>query len=133
MEALRRGYALEHGLACQLQEHARMAVYQEFRARVQDLAQRHETNAGILLTKIREMGESTPAFPSSPQRGRNHWERMSFDLEEVKNLASAYLEMSGRIDRGDVRELLERLRADAEASEGDLFHLVARADPYAVD
>jgi hypothetical protein len=128
--------AEERRMARQLQLHAERVPYPDLAGTLRGLAEQEEAHAALLLDELKRFGTANGVGTTrQPRSGRNYWERLTFDLEDLRAKAKRYVELAQHWD-GDYPQaaaLLQRLVRDEAAMCQVLGELIARSDPHAED
>ena len=77
--------------------------------------------------------QGDPADPVTAPEGRNHWERLTFDLAALESLQRRYTELALRWDvefPASAASLVQLQRATAIMAAG-IRTMAARSDPHA--
>jgi hypothetical protein len=136
LESLAATYGDELRLGRQLRLHAERVPYPSLAASLLALADRADMHAAALREEIARLGGGTDALPvATPRGGRNHWERLATDLEDLQAMGKRYLELAQRWD-GDFPEtaaLLGRLARENAGMRRAVQEMIALSDPHAAD
>jgi hypothetical protein len=121
-------------LAGQIEAHAKQAPYPHVARSLEDLVLEKRNSVELLNTEILNLGcnpSPTPQF--DPRSGKNHWERISRDVEDQKVLLGNLLESSARLaeEASQSAELLKRIATVEHSHRETLIQLLMRADPQA--
>lgn len=121
-------------LAEQLEAHADLAPYLQVAGRLRAMA--HEKRS--IANRLKEIsdnaqGRSWGALDRPPDNGKNHWERLSRDLEDQRALDDFLARYQSTLIQQfpAVADLIERIAAIDEAHRRALLHMIAVADPQA--
>ena len=120
-------------LARQIKLHADHAPYPFVGERLRQMASEKEKSLTTLGECIERLGgRATTVDPSLPS-GRNHWERLSHDLDDQKQLEAQMIDDSTHLalDAPDSSDLLRQLTAVEKRHKEVLSDLLAKADPQA--
>jgi hypothetical protein len=129
-------YHEELRLALQLRAHAEHVPYPSSAASLLGLAEREDEHAGLLREQITRLGGTVSAVGSGiPRGGRNYWERLTFDLEDLRAKSGRYRELTNHWDLEDpeAAALFDRLSRDDANLIRVVADLIARSDPHAED
>lgn len=120
-------------LAKQLRLHAERAPYAFVADRLRQLAAEKEKSVAVLGEAIERLGGRATSIDASVPSGKNHWERLSRDVDEQKQIEARMLEHAGflALDAPDQSELLYSLFAVEKRHAHVLSDLLAKADPQA--
>ena len=132
---LTAAYLEELRLARQLRLHAERVPYPNLAAPLLGLADRQERHAALLRERVGGLGGNVGADGVGvPREGRNYWERLTFDLADLRALSQRYLELT---HYWDVDAESAALCARLAHEDGEACHLIgdliARSDPHAAD
>jgi hypothetical protein len=125
-------YREEMRLAAQLRLHAERKLGRALLA----LAEEADGHAALLRAEITRLGGSATAYPAgTPRNGRNYWERLTFDLEDLRTKQKRYLELVQHwdLEQPGVAGLFGRLARDDGMMSRTVGELIARSDPHAED
>jgi hypothetical protein len=132
--ALRGAYLDTRRLAIQLRRQAAQVPYPDLGPRLTRLAEQCEEQAALLAQEIRSLAGNTDQADSSPARtGRNHWERLTFDLADLEALHRRYTEIALQWDVAFPVTVatVEQLARSTATMIGAIRAMVARSDPHA--
>ena len=133
---LAAAYRDEVRMVRQLRLHAESVPYLSSAPVLLGLAEQEDAHAALLGEEITRLGGTASAADTGePRQGRNYWERLTLDLEDLRAKTQHYLELAHHwdIEYPDTAELFRRL-AHAEATMGrPLGEMIARSDPHAAD
>jgi hypothetical protein len=134
--ALVDAYRDELRLAAQLRAHASSVPYPADGAHLARLAERSQARAAAVadeLTRHRAAVQNGDARP--PRGGRNYWQRLTADLEDLRALGKQYRELSLHwdVDYPETAALFDRLSHDTAVMVTTVTALIARSDPHAAD
>jgi hypothetical protein len=133
---LTAAYDEELRLALQLRLHAERVPYPNLAATLLGLAEREDAHAALVREQLGRLGATTPATGAgAPRGGRNYWERLTVDLEDMRAKSARYRELGLHwdIDDPDTAALFERLAHEDTALCRVIGDLIARSDPHAED
>jgi hypothetical protein len=103
-------------------------------AELRTLAATAEEHAATLAGEIRALaGNADPADAMSPRTGRNHWERLTVDLQDLEALRRRETELALRWDV-EFPAIARTLATLAHATAGmsaAVRGMLARSDPHA--
>ncbi len=131
---LRGAYLDARRVAAQLRSHANQVPYPRLGAVLVTLAGRADAQAARVAAELRLLaGNADPTDPTSPRDGRNHWERLSIDLADLKQLERRWVELALRWDVAfpATAATLVELGRVTTAMSTTIRDLLARADPHA--
>lgn len=121
-------------LAGQIEAHAKQAPYPHVARCLEHLVLEKRNSVELLSKETLNLGGN----PSStrqlgPRSGKNHWERISRDVEDQKVLVGNLLESSARLadEAPQIAELLKRIATVENSHRETLIKLLMRADPQA--
>jgi hypothetical protein len=123
-------------VALQLRLHAERVPYPSSAARLLELAEREDTHAALVREQLTRLGATvTSAGAEAPRGGRNYWERLTFDLEDLRAKSAHHRELANHWDLDDpeTAAVFDRLSREDAALCRVIGDLVARADPHAED
>ena len=129
-------YGEELRLARQFRAHAERVPYPTLAANLLGLADREDAHAAEIRSLIVELGGTAdPSGTGEPRGGRNYWERLTFDLEDLRAKARRHIELAQHWDTTypDVAALLVRLARDEAEMSRTIGDMIARSDPHAAD
>src|SRR5436853_4387584 len=121
-------------VALQLRVHAERAPYPDHAAAILVLAEREDAHAAAVRQQIERLGAVPPTGdPGTPRGGHNYWERLTFDLEDLRTKSSRYRELALHwdIDDADTAALFDRLAHEDAALCRVVSDLITRSDPHA--
>ena len=140
VRALRDAWHDEVRLAVQLSRHAEQVPYQSSIAPLRELADRARARAGRLADELTRQGAAIANGSDSPaggepRGGRNYWQRLTVDLEDLRALAQRYRELTNHfdLDYPETAALFDRLARDSMVMARVLAGLIALSDPHAAD
>lgn len=131
---LRGVYLDVRRIATQLRRHAEHAPYPGLTAELRTLASGAEEHAATLAAEIHALaGNADPADAMSPRAGRNHWERLTVDLQDLEMLRRRETELALRwdVDFPSTAATLARLALTTAGMAVTVRNMLARADPHA--
>jgi hypothetical protein len=132
VEVLSRLYNHLTNLAHQLDKHAESAPYPHVSDQLHRLANEKRQSAALVKDKIESLRGWVKENSAELASGRNHWERVTKDLKDQKNLEDFLLVQEARLVHSpDLAELLRRLAVGEQAHRKILEEMAARADPQA--
>jgi hypothetical protein len=129
-------YHEELRMALQLRLHAERVPYPSSAARLLEIADREDAHAALLREHIaRRGGTVTSAGAGAPRGGRNYWERLTFDLEDLREKNHRHRELSIHwdVDDPETARLFARLADEDHVLCRIIGDLIARSDPHAED
>jgi rubrerythrin len=134
---LTAAYQHERRMAAQLRAHAERVPYPNLAATLTGLADEEDAHAARLQADIaRRGGVANGAIVAETTRpGRNYWERLTIDLEELRAKSRRYLELAQHWDLDDAAAaaLFTDLAHEDAAMCRMIADLIARSDPHALD
>ena len=134
---LAAAYQHERRMAAQLRVHAERVPYPNLATTLTGLADDEDAHATRLQDEItRRGGVANGAVVATATRpGRNYWERLTIDLEELRAKSKRYLELAQHWDLDDAAAaaLFTDLAHEDAAMCRVLGDLIARSDPHALD
>lgn len=136
LEDLTSSYRGEQQLADQLRTHAEAVPYPSLAGNLRDLAATNEQNGNLLRCEIERLGGSIrAAAPAPPRPGKNYWERLTFDLDDLRTMSRQYVEFAQHWDTEypEAAALFSKLARGTGASGRTVRDLIARSDSHAVD
>jgi len=136
LDDLTTAYHGELKVAQQLRTHAEGVPYPTLAGNLQRLADTQEANAALLRSEIERLGSPVPPPESSaPRSGRNYWERLTYDLDDLRAMNRRYIELAQHWDTEypEAAGLFSRLARETGESGKVVRDLVARSDSHAVD
>ena len=123
-------------VALQLRVHAERAPYPDHAATLLGLAEREDAHAAAVRQHIEHLGAvPSSGEPGAPRGGHNYWQRLTFDLEDIRAKSSRYRELSLRwdVDDAETAALFDRLAHEDAALGRVISDLITRSDPHAED
>lgn len=133
---LANAYLEELRLARQLRLHAERVPYPNLAATLLGLAEVQDKHAALLRERVTQLGDTVDAGAAgAPRDGRNYWERLTFDLADLRARSKRYLELALHWDVDDAESaaLCTRLAHEDAAAGRVIDDLIARSDPHAQD
>ena len=133
---LTAAYHEELRMALQLRLHAERVPYPNSAARLLELADREDAHAALVREQIARLGGAvTSGGAGTPRGGRNYWERLTFDLEDMRAKGQRNRELSIHWDVEDAEtaKLFARLADEDHVLCRVIGDLIARSDPHAED
>ena len=133
---LTAAYREELRVAMQLRLHAERVPYPNLAATLLGLAEHEDAHAALVREQLTRLGATVEgADPGSPRGGRNYWERLTFDLEDLRAKGARYRELAQHWDIDDVEtaDVFERLAREDAALCRAVGDLITRSDPHAED
>ena len=120
-------------LAEQIHAHAQTAPYPHVAQSLRQIALEKRKSANILRETIFNLGGRLDEPQLNLKSGKNHWERISQDIEDQRALESRFLQQSVRLaeEAPEISDLLKRIVAAEALHKEILMDLVMRADPQA--
>jgi hypothetical protein len=133
LEALLLVYQQNSRLAEQIESHAELAPYPQVAQRLRRIADEKRDVGNRLRKIIEDLHGSIREAAQPPATGKNHWQRLSRDLEDQRALddllARHEFTLVPQIPRGS--ELLDEIKHIHERHRQSLIRLIAVADPQA--
>lgn len=128
-------YREEVRLARQMREHADHAPHQGGAQQLRAVAEEQDRLAQLLRDKISALGGEVSNHIAPLRGGKNHWARVTHDLEESQALRRHYNEQAIRWDPHlpDVVALYRILEQEKARILASLRDIALRADPHALD
>ena len=133
---LTASYHEELRVALQLRLHAERVPYPASAARLLALAEREDAHAALVRERLARLGATvTSAGAGTPRGGRNYWERLTFDLEDLRAKSARLRELANHWDLDDpeTAAIFDRLAREDATLCRVIGDLVARSDPHAED
>jgi len=133
VEILQLSYRDLLRLARQIDVHADQAPYPHVAQLLRRMASEKRQRAETLKEKILSLGGDTGDGDPEIRLGKNHWERVSIDIEDQRLLERQFLERASLLAEKapEVSSLLQQI-VTAELPHREIFlDLLARADPQA--
>ena len=133
VEILQLSYRDLLRLARQIDVHADQAPYPHVAQLLRRMASEKRQRAETLKEKILSLGGDTGDGDLEIRLGKNHWERVSIDIEDQRLLERQFLERASLLAEKapEVSSLLQQI-VTAELPHREIFlDLLARADPQA--
>ncbi len=136
LEDLVTAFNSEQQLADQLRAHAKAVPYPSLAGSLSDLAGGNEQNGSLLKSEIERLG-GTIRVPDQPvpRPGKNYWERLTFDLDDLRAMSRRYVEFAQHWDTEypEAAALFSTLAREAGTSGRTVRDMIARSDSHAVD
>ena len=132
VESLLGTHELLSKLASQIESHAGRAPYPHVAQQLRHIAAEKRDSASKIKSIIENLGEQTNPIASEPAPGKNHWERLNFDLQNQMMLDDIVFRLeshAGEIPQ--LAEILQELKVGQKSHRRSLSHLLAIADPQA--
>ena len=133
---LAAAYHEELRVAMQLRVHAQHVPYPNLAATLLGLAEREDAHAALVREQLTKLGATVAnGDVGAPRGGRNYWERLTIDLEDLRSKVQRYRELALHWDVADAESaaVFERLAHEDTALCRVLGDLIARSDPHAED
>jgi hypothetical protein len=120
-------------LAGQISRHADRAPYPHVALLLRRIAQEKRSSADLLRDKLVGTGTRLEEMAFEIKSGKNHWERMTQDLNDHRAIETRLLERAALINERapETAELLRRIAASQRPHLQAFLDLIARADPQA--
>jgi len=120
-------------LARQIKLHADQAPYAFVGERLRQMAAEKEKSLTMLGESIERLGGRATSIDPMVPAGRNHWDRLSHDLDAQKQLEADLTDDASRlaVDAPEYSDLLRQLVVVEKRHKKILADLVAKADPQA--
>ena len=133
VDLLGRQYAGKMKAARQFRLHSQQMRYQQFRAKLQQIADDEEKHAQWLKDKIVALGGEIPQATFEPEDARNTWEDLRLDLLEEKRHQWDLIDQLPKIERIDsaTAEMLRRMLAEQSNHRTQITDMLMRSDPIA--
>ncbi|MEX0803046.1 MAG: hypothetical protein WD688_06985 [Candidatus Binatia bacterium] len=132
VDGLIGAYELISKLVSQIESHASRAPYPHVAQQLRRIAAEKHDSARKIKSIIENLGEQTTPIASEPAPGKNHWERLNFDLQNQMMLDNLLLRLesnAGEIPQ--LAEILRELKIGQKSHRRSLSNLLALADPQA--
>ena len=133
LEALLLVYQQNSRLAEQIDSHAELAPYPQVAQRLRRIADEKRDVGNRLRKSIEDLHGSIREAAQPPATGKNHWQRLSRDLEDQRALddllARHEFTLVPQIPGGS--ELFDEIKQIHERHRQSLIRLIAVADPQA--
>ncbi|MGH7832447.1 MAG: hypothetical protein ACREQK_02285 [Candidatus Binatia bacterium] len=126
-------YRQAFNLAEQIRVHADQAPYAHIASQLREMAVKKQKNVEVLRDRLVSLGAEVQRFQPGIQSGRNHWERMTKDLETQKAFEGALRDHASLLaERApELSRLLIGIANSERPHKETLFQFVMRADPQA--
>ena len=119
-------------LAHQIEAHASGAPYPHMRQTLEGIAIQKFDSAKKLQTLIEKLGEKPRLPVGEPKTGKNHWERLNFDLQDQIALDDFLFTVELKSgETPEIAKMIEEIRSSQKPHRQILLDLVAVADPQA--
>ena len=131
--ALRSFYHLELRLAEQIKTHAEGAPYPHVAQRLSEVAQEKAKSCEHLQIILQKLGSRADAEQQLQIKGgRNHWERLSKDVQDQAEVERKLRELTFFVDQvPEITSVLNDMLASEVLNRNILVDLLMRADPQA--
>ena len=133
---LAAAYHEELRMALQLRLHAERVPYPNSAARLLALADHEDAHAALVREHIARLGGAvTSSGAGAPRGGRNYWQRLTFDLEDMRAKGQRNRELSIHwdVENAETAQLFARLADEDHVLCRVIGDLIARSDPHAGD
>jgi hypothetical protein len=132
VEGLTLAHEMIFKLADQIEAHAAGAPYPHIRQTLEGIAIQKLKSVKKLQTLIEKFGEK-PRLPLGESKpGKNHWERLNFDLQDQIALDDFLFNLELKSgETPEIAKMIEELRSSQKSHRQVLSDLVAIADPQA--
>jgi bacterioferritin (cytochrome b1) len=119
--------------ASHLTQHAENMPYRHFREKLLSIAADETKRSDQMAEKIRLLGGTLPAVPTTELTGGNGWRSLLADLQEQQRSAAELWEHLRRVpaEFPDISELLQRVYEDGKRHRSEILDMVMRSDPQA--
>ena len=116
-----------------LTQHAKNMPYRHFREKLLSIAADETGHSDQIAEKIRLLGGTLPAVPTTDLTGGNGWRSLLADLQEQQRSAAELWEHLHRVraEFPDIAELLQRVYEDGKKHRSEITDIVMRSDPQA--
>lgn len=131
---LRVAYLDARRVAVQLRRHGGHVPYPALGTELTRLADQADGHAADLARELRAVaGNTDPSDAVGPREGRNHWERLSVDLEDLESLRRrlTQLALHWDVDFPDAVATFQRLAHTTAVMSRGVSSMLARSDPHA--
>lgn len=120
-------------LAEQIDNDADKAPYSHVSDQLRRIAASQRADALLLKDQIQRPGLMARQFGTAPISAKNHWERLTQDLQALKELENLLLIHNSRMVQPapDIQHLISQFAARLQTQKAALNDLIARADPQA--
>jgi hypothetical protein len=130
------GLTLAHELICklanQIEVHAAGAPYPHIRQTLEGIAIQKLESVKKLQILIEKLGEKPRLHVGESKTGKNHWERLNFDLQDQIALDDFLFKIELKSGEApEIAKMIEELRRSQKIHRQLLSDLVAIADPQA--
>jgi len=133
---LRAAYLDARRLAGQLRAHGVRVPYPALSADFTRLADQADGHAALLARELGAVaGNTDPSDATPPRYGRNHWERLTLDLESLAALQRRYTELALHwdIEFPVTTTTCEHLAQATAGMSSVVRAMLARSDPHAAN
>lgn len=133
LEVLKKSYHDLSRLAEQIDDHADKAPYPYVTRQLNMIAAEKRAIARLLKNEILRLGGQPEESKFEVKSGKNHWERMTSDLEDQRALENQFLAHALFLmeEAPKISDLLQEVVAKQAPHRESLLNLLARADPQA--
>lgn len=136
IDDLTAAYHEELRVALQLRVHAERVPYPNLAAILLGLAEREDAHAALAREQLARLGAPVAsAGAGMPRGGRNYWQRLTFDLEDIRAKSARHRELAQHwdIEDAETAAVFDRLAREDMALCRVIGDLIARSDPHAED
>ncbi len=136
IDDLTAAYHEELRVALQLRLHAERVPYPNLAVTLLSLADHEDAHGALVREQLARLGATVAsAGAGSPRGGRNYWERLTFDLEDLRAKGARYRELAQHwdVDDAETAAVFDRLAHEDAALCRVIGDLIARSDPHAED
>lgn len=133
LDVLKLNYHNLFRLAEQITTHAQSAPYPSGAKQLRKIADEKHASASLLKKEILKLGGQAEEAGISIKGGKNHWERMTRDLEDQSELGNQLIQYAISLAEKapEISGLLRQIAAEQGPHRESFLDMVARADPQA--
>jgi hypothetical protein len=133
LEILKTSYHDLSRLADQINNHAQKAPYPYIAKQLRTIVDEKQQSASLLKNEILKSGSQPEELKIEIKSGTNHWERITRDLEDQRELENRLLGYAATLveEAPEISELLKKIVAAQVPHRTSFLNMVARADPQA--
>ena len=131
---LRDVFLTARRIARQLRGHATGVPYERLAPALRALADQADGQAATLAAELHAVaGNADPADTATVREGRNHWERLTFDVADLDALKRRYLDLALHwdVEFPSAAATLVALGHATAVMSAVVRDMVARSDPHA--
>jgi rubrerythrin len=132
---LTAAWRAEQRVSMQLRQIIPAIPYEQFRRRLDRIAQADEQHATVVLEHMKTLGGTTEDPPKTREGSENKslsgpWYRLQQVLRQKRELYERYRQAASVVDEAGLRSLLEELRGDEERHQDELIEMLIHLDAH---